>query len=532
MRQVKSRIPTNLREKLTLLHILNFLIVFLLVLPIVYLVIRSTGAWEDVTQILFRTQTLRVFINTIILIVSVSITVTAVGTLLAWVTTSTNIPIRRLITVASVLPVSIPSFILATTLIYLYSPKGLLQQLIEPIGVTRLPDIYGFVGAYLALTLSTFPYVFLTVRSALLRRDPVLVESALSMGLGKIRVFLTLTLPWLRPALISGAMLSALYTLSDFGAVSLMRYDTMTSYIFIQYESNANRALAAGLTMPLIAIALVILMVQQLSLKERKYFRTGTGVSRSHKKRDLKFWKWLVGAIALIPAMLGLILPVSVLVWWSIQGSLSVESDLIALAEPFFNSVYVSTITALATVAGVILIVKRESLIGKLAENMAYVSFGMPGIVVALGIVFISVNWLPFLYQSLWLLIAAYGMLFVSGAVGSVKSSFMNMNPNIEEAAKSLGAKRVRIFTYITLPTVMPGIASGAIIVFLLTMRELPATLLLSPPGFGTIATNIWSNATEAFFTRTGLASLLLIIACGVPASVMLFLGTRTSLTR
>ena len=501
-------------------------------LPIIYLFVRSADALDEVLPLLFNPRTALVVGRTFLLIAIVAALATTIGGVLAWLTTRTNLPFRKAVTIMSVLPLGIPSFILAITLIELYGPRGVLQGWLEPFGVNRLNDIYGLAGAVLTLTLSTFPYVFLTVRGSLKRMDPSLAEAARSMGFGRFKTFIRVIVPTLRPALTSGVLLVSLYTLSDFGAVSLMRYETLTSSIFIQYESSANRALAAGLALPLVFIAAALLVSEFVSSKEKggKYFRTGAGASRHLRLSDLKGWRWPALALASLPSLAGIVFPVAVLVWWTSRGfaSSSISGQMV---EPLFNSIYIALLAAAAATAASIpiaaLAAKGGGILATFAEKTAYISFGLPGVVIALGIVFVGVNLVPFLYQSIWLLIAAYGTMFFSGSLGAVKPVFLQINPHVEEAAKCLDAGRGKIFFRITLPAVMPGIATGGTIVFLLVMRELPATLLLSPPGFSTIATVIWTHASEAFFAQAGLASLILVVSSGIPAALLLFFSRQ-----
>ena len=498
------------------------LVALAMLLPVVYLAVRSAGALDEVAQAVFRERTALALWRTAALIALVVALSGTTGSLLAWLTARTNLPLRRMVEVGAILPLALPSFILAMTLIELGSPKGLAQQWLAPFGVSRLPSIYGLAGATLVLTVATFPYVFLTVLSYLRRADPTLEEAARSLGVGRIAMFRRVTLPIIRPALVSGVLLVGLYTLSDYGAVALMRYETLTAAIFAQYQTSPNRILAAGLSLPLIAIALLLLGASEGFGRKGNYWRTGAGVARTGRV-DLGLLKWVALMLAWIPITAGLLAPVGVLAWWAWR---SVEAGLDWGGMAAINSVYIALLAAAVTTAVALpvasLSARRTGLVALLADKAALIGFGLPGVVVALTLVFVGINLVPFLYQSLWLLVAAYGILYMSPALAALKPSMLQINPHLEEVARSLGAAESRVFLKIVQPLIRPGIVSAVVAVFLLTMKELPATLLLSPPGFSTLATFIWASAEEAFFSRTGVTSLLLVGVAGLPAALLL----------
>ena len=214
----------------------SILVGLAMLLPIVYLVIRSVEASPEVWDLVFRIKTFQTFGRTVILVFTVTLTSVAIGVPIAWLTTRTDLPLRRVWAVVSVLPIVIPSFIGAFLFVSALGPKGILQNMISFLGVDRLPEIYGLPGATLTLTLISYPYVLLTVRGAIRNLDPSLEESARSLGMSAWDTVIRVSLPHLRPSIVSGSLLVALYTLSDFGAVSLMRYPTFTWVIFQQYQ--------------------------------------------------------------------------------------------------------------------------------------------------------------------------------------------------------------------------------------------------------------------------------------------------------
>jgi iron(III) transport system permease protein len=503
-------------------------VAFAALIPVVYLVVRSVDAGSDWIDIVWRRNTAAVFGRTFLLIALVTVISVAVAVPVAWLTVKSNIPLRRVLSVASVLPLVMPSFVMATTVIEMYSPKGVLQGWLSGFGVDRLPDIYGLGGATLVLVLMTYPYVLLTVRGALRRMDPALEEAARAMGYGPVHTFRAVTLPMLRPSIAAGSLLVALYTLSDFGGVALLRYQTFTSTIMIQYESSIDRTLAAVLSLVLVVIAVLLLLGEGFTRGRGAYHRSTVGAVRASRRFDLGKWRWVGAAAVGVPVLIGLVLPVGVLLHWLVRGLLN-DQQLLPLLVPARNSLYVSFLAAFVTVMAAlpvaILAVRFQSRLSRFFERSVYIGFGLPGVVVALSLVFFGINVARPLYQSIWLLVFAYGVLFLPASVGALRSSLLQVSPRIEEAAQSLGRSQWRVIFSVTVPLVMPGALAGAAMVFLLTMKELPATLILSPIGYRTLSSSIWSAASEAFFAKTAAAALLLVVAAGVPTAYLTLRG-------
>ena len=512
----------------TLLVVSAAAVAFAALIPVAYLLIRSIGVGSEWFDIIWRQSTAAVFGRTFLLIALVTIISVIVAVPIAWLTVKSDIPLRRVLSVASVLPLVVPSFVMATTVIEMYSPKGVLQGWLSGLGVDRLPDIYGLGGATLVLVLMTYPYVLLTVRGALRRIDPALEEAARAMGYGPVHTFRAVTLPMLRPAIAGGSLLVALYTLSDFGGVALLRYQTFTSTIMIQYESSIDRTLAAVLSLVLVVIAVLLLMGEGFTRGRGAYHRSTVGAVRVPRRFKLGKWRWAGAAVVGIPVLIGLIIPMGVLLHWLVRGLVN-DQELLPLLVPARNSLYISLLSALITVMTAlpiaILAVRFQSRLSRFFERSIYIGFGLPGVVVALSLVFFGINVARPLYQSIWLLIFAYGVLFLPASVGALRSSLLQVSPRVEEAAQSLGKSQWRVIFSVTVPLVMPGAFAGGAMVFLLTMKELPATLILSPIGYRTLSSSIWSAASEAFFAKTAAAALLLVFVAGVPTAYLTLRG-------
>ena len=228
-------------------------------LPLVYLVVRTLGAGSETWDVLFRLRVLEILGRTVLLVAAVAAGSIALAVPLAWLTVRTNLPFRNVWAVLTALPLVIPSYIGGFIVVSALGPKGMLQRLLEgPLGIDRLPEIYGFPGALLVLIFLSYPYVLITVRAGLRRMDKSLEESSRGLGHNPWSTFFRVVLPQLRPSIAAGALLVGLYTLSDFGAVSLLRYETFTWAIFVQYESALDRIIGAAMSLVLVALALGI----------------------------------------------------------------------------------------------------------------------------------------------------------------------------------------------------------------------------------------------------------------------------------
>ena len=496
-----------------------------MVLPIVYLALRAFGAGDEMWDLLLRSRTLEILIRSVLLAAAVSGASMVIAVPLAWLTVRTDLPFRRVWAVVTALPLVIPTYIGGFLVIVALGPRGLLQDLMGPLGVDRLPEIYGFPGAMLTITFLSYPYMLLTVRSALWSLDPSVEEASRSLGHSSWKTFFRVTLPMLRPAIAAGALLVALYTLSDFGAVSLLRYETFTWAIYIQYESAFDRSIAAGLSLVLVVLALGILTMESFSRGRSRYYRSAAGASRPPGLVRLGRWRWPALIFCGAVVLLSLILPMSILLFWVIRGALEGE-QLVFLWGAMWNSLYISALAAgtavVAAMPLVLLTVRYPGRMSSLLERVSYVGFALPGIAIALALVFFGANYATPLYQTIVLLVFAYVILFLPTALGSIRTSLLQVSPRVEEAARGLGRTQLQVLLSITVPLVRSGILAGAALVFLLTMKELPATLLLGPVGFETLATSIWSAASEAFFTRAAGSALLLIVVSAIPMSFLM----------
>jgi iron(III) transport system permease protein len=495
--------------------------------PVAYLSIRLVEAGDRAVDLILRDATYQTLARSLVLASIVTSASILISLPLAWLTVRTDLPFRRAWAVITALPLVIPSYVGAFAVVEALGPRGLLQGALEgPFGVQRLPEIYGLAGAAFTLTLLTYPYVLLSVRSALWGIDPALEESARSMGSSRLASFVRVTLPQLRPAIAAGGLLVALYTLSDFGAVSLLRYESFTFVIYQQYESAFDRTLAAASSMVLVLVAVGLLGLEMWSRGRARYYRSSAGVRRRPTPVRLQAWRWPALALCAAVAGLALCLPVGVLGYWAAKG-LQAGEGFGGLWTPAWSSFKVSAIAAGATVVAALpvafLTVRYAGRLAGFIERVSYLGFGLPGIVVALSLVFFGIRFATPLYQTMSLLILAYAIIFLPVALGSLRTALLQISPHMEEAARSLGKAPPTVFFQVTLPLMRTGLVAGAAMVFLVTMKELPATLILGPIGFSTLATTTWSAASAALQAKAAYSALMLIAVSAVPMAVMMY---------
>lgn len=505
----------------------SLLVAAAMTLPLVYLAIRAGEAGWDAWALVASGRSAAILGRSLLLVAVVTGASVAVAVPLAWLTTRTALPFRRGWAIATALPLVIPSYVGGFLVISALGPRGILQQALSPLGVDRLPEVYGLGGAALTLTLLSFPYVLLPVRAALSRLDPALEESARSLGLSNWQVFRRVVVPQLAPSLAAGALLVALYTLSDFGAVSLLRYETFTWAIYQQYESALDRSIAAVLSLVLVALAAALLVAEARARGRSAYHRAARGAARPSALHPLGRLR----APALVfcggTVVASLLAPIGVLLYWFV-GGLGAVQPLAPLGTAAVNSLAVSLsasiVAVLCAMPVAILTVRHAGPLAWIVERASFAGYALPGLVVAISLVFFGVRYGGLLYQSHALMVFGYLVLFFPMALGAIRSSLLPVSPRLEEAARSLGETPFKAFMKATLPLIRPGLLAAAGLVFLVTMKELPATLILGPLGFTSLSTMVWSSTVEALFAQAALPALLLI---AVSAAPMTFLVLR-----
>jgi iron(III) transport system permease protein len=500
-------------------------------LPLAYLAVRAATARRSAWDVLEPDRTGRLVVDTLVLVAAVVGVASAIGLALAWLLVRTDVPARRVWAVAAALPLVIPSYVAALALLGALGPRGMLQGVLEQLlGVERLPEIYGFPGALLALTLSTYPYVYLLCAAALRGLDPSLEDAARGLGASPLRTFAQVTLPALRPAIAAGGLLVALYVLADFGAVSLMEYPALTRAIYLQYQALFDRDPAAVLSLVLVALTALVLLGESLVRRRAASGRPAPGTARPVPRIALGRWRWPAFAFCAGTIGVFLVLPVVVLAYWTWQAVPLGRSIVLPWREAL-NSTLASALAAAIAVAAVVPVAvlsqRHPRWWTRGLERASFLANALPGIVVALSLVFFAARYGGRLYQSLALLVFAYFVRFVPQALAGVGSALRGVSPRLEEAARGLGRGTFRVLVSVTVPLVRPGLFAGAALVFLSSMKELPATLLLRPIGFDTLATEIWSATSAAAYSEAAPPALLLMV---VSAPFVYVLAARRGL--
>jgi len=491
---------------------------------VVYLIVRATGGGADgIGSVLTDGDTYLLLARSAGLAAAVTATACGIAVPLAWLTERTDLPGARAWRVLCALPLVVPSFVAGYVFIAGLGPRGLLQGWLEPLGVQRLPSIYGFTGSWLVLSLFTYPYVYLIVRAAVRGLDPALQDAARSLG--ERRVLRRVVLPQLRPSILAGGLLVALYTLHDFGAVSLMRYDTFTRAIYTQYRGSFDRSRAAMLGIMLVGLTLVVLVTEMRSRGRAAYLSARAGGGTRIRTARLGRSRWLWFGVCCLLVSSTLVLPLAVILIWLARG-IRAGQDIGVPVSVVWNSLQASALGAvIALVAAwqvALLAVRYPGRLSRAVERASFVGYALPGVVVALALVFLGARYAPALYQTLGMLAFAYAILFLPQATGALRSTLLQVDPALEDAARSLGASRARTMRTVVGPLVRHGIVAGVALVFLTAMKELPATLMLAPTGFTTLATRVWDATHAAGFARAAASSLALLAVSSVPLALLL----------
>ncbi|HEX8207847.1 MAG TPA: iron ABC transporter permease, partial [Solirubrobacteraceae bacterium] len=440
----------------------------------------------------------------------------------AWLTVRTDLPGRRIWAVLCALPLVIPSYIGAYLMVSALGPSGLAQDLL---GVDRLPSIYGFTGAWIVLSAFTFPYVLLPVQAVLRRVDPQLEEAARGLGRSPRQVFTSVVLPQLAPAIGAGGLLVALYVLSDFGAVSILRFDSFTRVIYTTYRSSFEREAAAALACLLVAVTFGVLWLEARTRRSRAYHRIAPGAQRRPVLVPLGRWRGPALAYVGGVVLFALVLPVGVLVYWATKSLGDWDGVLGATANSLTGAALAAGVAAVAALPVALLAARHPGRPSSWIERLSFAGHALPGIVVALALVFLGTRAWPSLYQTLSMLVVAYVVLFLPQAIGSIRAALLQIDPHVEEAARSLGRSPLAVLRTITAPLARSGVLAGAALVFLTAVKELPATLLLAPIGWDTLATEIWRLTSSGFFERGAVPSLVLLAVSAVPLALLTIRG-------
>ncbi len=486
--------------------------------PFAYLTVRALGDVSGTWSVVSSGTALAPLWRTLQLAVLVSAGSAVLGAGTAWLVERTDLPGRRVWRVLLALPLVIPSFLGAAALLNAFNTGGFLD---EVVGLQGLADLRGLRGATVVLTALSYPYVFLPVSARLRSLNASLEESARMLGRRPIQVFREVVLPQIVPAVLAGSVLVFLYSISDFGGVQFVRYDTLTRSIYESSLLDQVTANSLGLLLGMIALAVA-------AGERRLARRTATPPSMAGRPAQpvpLGWWKGPALAAVVGVGAFGLGGPMAVLAWWVVRGARNGQSLTggESLTPAVTASLVVGLLAALVAVAAVLPIAyasaRRGSRASGVASAIVTAGFALPGLVTALAMVTWSIG-TP-LYQSLTLLVMAHTVHFGAQALRGSQVAVDAVPVRYDEAARLLGASRVRRFWRIDLPLLVPGLAAAGGLVLLSVIKELPMTLLLRPLDLEPLAFWVWDAAQNASFARLGFAGVVLVVLSGVLTSVL-----------
>ncbi len=482
--------------------------------------------------------------NTLWLCLGVGLGVIVVGVTTAWLTTMHDFLGRRLFEWALVLPLAVPAYVLAYVYTDFLQFVGPLQSgLRETFGWSRadywFPDVRSLGGAVIMFIFVFYPYVYLLARTAFIERASGMLEAARTLGIGPWRSFFRVSLPLARPAVVAGAALALMETLADYGTVSYFGVQTFTTGIYRAWFSLGDRIAAAQLAASLLGFVIVLLLVEQLSRGRAKFHNT-TGRNRPQKGHVLKGGRAAMAVAACaIPLCIGFLLPAGLLLRLALsEGDTRFGEHFLALAG---NSFVLAGLTALIAVALALLLAYAarvsKGLVASSLNRLVGLGYAVPGSVIAVGVLIPVTrldNWLAAQWEAgfgsnpgllltggIAALIYAYLVRFLAVALQSVTSSLARVTPSMDEVARSLGASQGETLRRVHLPILRGSLFTAGLLVFVDVMKELPATLVMRPFNFDTLATQAYTLASDERLAEASTASLAIVAVGLLPLIVL-----------
>jgi iron(III) transport system permease protein len=471
--------------------------------PLVLVALDAHSAgWGEIHRTLFRSRSVMLLRHTVLLAAIVAVMTAILGTGTAWLTERTALRARRTWTVLLVLPVAIPDFVVG----YAWHSFA--------------PRLAPLVAASIVMTLGTYPLVYLPVAAALRRADPSMEEAALSLGVGRVSTFMRVTLPLVRTAIAGGCVLVVLTVISEFGAFEILGYQTFTTEIFTEFQFDARAA--GALAIPLVILGLLVLLIEGVLPR-----RTVATSAPRRAVRPVRLRRMAVPAMLVLAALvaLGVGVPVGTILYWMASSQHT--------TLPTTATVGAATATTLGYSAGgaavavvlalpvALISMRRSSVPRTVLERSTYVTKALPGVVVALSLVFFATRYAFNLYQTSALLIAAYAILTYPLALVCVKASVAHIPPRLTDVARSLGRGPVVVFLRVTLPLLAPGLLAGFCLVFLTAVTELTATLVLAPIGVQTLATQFWAFQQNIAYSAAAPYALVMVLLAAIPGTLV-----------
>lgn len=492
------------------------IVVLLAAVPLWFVILKSSELDVSQWQQLWSSRLPGLMWNTLSLAVLVAIMCFILGVSSAWWISRFDFPGRRYAIWLMVLPLTIPTYVFAHIYTNLFEPEGWIGKTwISLFGNSiPIPDVYNIFGVTLVLSLAGFSYVFLLAHTALSVSTQSLEEAARVQGASKFQVFYKVNLPLLRPAIAAGLAVVILHVLSDFGAVSMLNFQTFTLSIYLQMSGRFDFQSAAGLSLVLVFLSLTFLVLERFFRARQRYY-----MARQSRKHTLKLvsplvtsmiWLWL-GFITL----LAVVLPISWMISWSWDAWLH---DVINYEFWQYTRNSLSLAFMCATIAIIVGLPialfnsRQHTRYSNALIQLSSVGFVLPGPVVALGILSFVLAVMPVIYGGIIALLLALVIRFLPLAVQSQDAALQQLTPSIEQAGRILGATPFENLRRVVLPMIRGGMVSAWVLVFIDALKELPATLILRPTGFDTLPVRIWIEASEEMLELAAPAALMLVV--------------------
>lgn len=512
---------------------LLFLAAALVAIP----VLAVFSAWlqidTDLWQHFFTTQLPQLFTNTFLLLLSVGFGVVVVGVSLAWLVSRYDFPGRHWLEWALMLPMALPAYVMAFVVLGLFEYSGPVQTWMRTVGLGAftIADVRHLGSITLVMTSVFYPYVYLLARNAFLSQGLHFEEAAQSLGAGKKRIALSVNLAMARPAIIAGAALAMMETLADFGTVAVFNYNTFTTAIYKAWFDYFNLQLACQFASILLTLVFAALIIESRA-RGKKAYNDKQGL---HQRKLLKGAKaWLASFLTAAVVFFCFMMPLLQLIHWA-------WLDAQKITDPHFlrlikHTISLAAMAALVTalLAMLLALLQRHDAREwkKQLVSFSRLGYALPGTVLAVGIVmplgyaervlapitaYIGLEPRQWLLGTVTVLIVAYVIRFLAVAMGPIESSLLRLKKSIPEAAISLGASPLRRFTSIYFPLLRSGILLAMLMVFVDVVKEMPATLLMRPFGWDTLAVRVFEMTSEGEYQRAALPALCILLVSIIP---------------
>lgn len=521
------------------------------ILGLVAIALQGSGdAWPHLIEYVLP----RTIADTLLLLIGVGVVVIAMGTSLAWLLTAYDFPGRRIFEWALLLPLAVPTYIVAYAYLDLLHPIGPFQSALRALfGITNprdlwFPDVRSMGGCILLLSFVLYPYVLIPTRAMFLMQAGSLIEVARTLGAGRRRVFFHVALPLARPAIAVGASLALMEALNDIGASEFLGVRTLSVSIYATWINRSNLPGAAQIALAMMVLVVSLILLERWARRRQRYVSQAQRARRA-KPRQLKGWKAL-GAfvLALLPVLFGFIFPALYLANAAIERLrfAGLPPD---LPSQIFNTVVMAAIaTFVAVVIGFVLAYSQRLTRAPAADasmRVASLGYAVPGTVLAIGLLAplfaldnaiadvldhfgISVGLI--LSGSGAALVYAYVVRFLAISAGGVESGFAKLSPSLDHAARVLGETAYGAMRRVHLPLLRPALGAAALLVFVDCMKELPATLLLRPLNFETLATHLYGEAVRGTYEDASIAALCIVLVGLAPVMLLARLSRRPAL--